>query len=222
MRTVPDWAPQACWWVSGIFATGAVWYFLSRGAYPAAIASSISALLFAAAAVWLHRRKDALFRAEANRREAEKPFVLSSSPTKANIERVILESDATVDWNKHNDMAKSVFSYARDMNLRFEMLNDGRGVQCADFREPWANKFPDGSATGYWCDLYYGSTQIARYVLVAVDGARAMLPIPKKGAPGERPTQVLLLEYKVAQIHDTLGNLDDYMRRAGLTVSRDG
>jgi len=33
MRTVPDWWIQTSWWVSGIFATGAVWYFLSTREY---------------------------------------------------------------------------------------------------------------------------------------------------------------------------------------------
>ena len=75
------------------------------------------------------------------------------------------------------------------------------------------------SATGYWCDLFYGSTHISRYVLVAVDGARALLPIPKTGAIGERPAQALPLEYKIAQIHDTLGTLTEYMHMAGITVS---
>lgn len=221
MRAVPDWSIQLCWWISAIFATGAVWYFLSTKNYWASGGSVVGAVVFAAAAVLLHQRRDGIARDEAARKEKERPFVLSSAPTKENIERVILESDADADWNRHSDTERSVYSYAHDMNLRFEMLNDDRGIQCRDFREPWANKFPDRSATGYWCDLWYGSTHVARYILVAVDGARAMLPIPKRGETDQRPTRVLPLEYKIAQIHDTLQTLDQYMRGAGFTVDRD-
>jgi len=59
-RTVPDWVIQTCWWISGIFATGALWYFLSIKDYSYAAGSGVLALIFAVAAVALHRRKDQL------------------------------------------------------------------------------------------------------------------------------------------------------------------
>lgn len=59
-RNVPDWVIQTCWWISGIFATGALWYFLSTKDYPYAIGSGVLALTFALAAIALHRRKDQL------------------------------------------------------------------------------------------------------------------------------------------------------------------
>lgn len=60
MRSVPDWTIQIAWWVSGIFATGAAWYFLSTNNFAYAIGSALIAVLFAGIAVFLHRRKDAL------------------------------------------------------------------------------------------------------------------------------------------------------------------
>ena len=57
---VPDWSIQTSWWASGIFATGAVWYFLSTGKYGLAIAAAVAAALFAALAIMLHRKKDSL------------------------------------------------------------------------------------------------------------------------------------------------------------------
>jgi len=57
-RTVPDWVIQTCWWTSGIFATGALWYFLSIKDYLYAAASGTLALAFALAAITLHRRND--------------------------------------------------------------------------------------------------------------------------------------------------------------------
>ncbi len=59
MKVVPDWAIQVSWWVSGIFATGAVWYFLSVKSYWGAGGAGVVALFFAGLAVALHRRRDA-------------------------------------------------------------------------------------------------------------------------------------------------------------------
>lgn len=58
IRTIPDWLIQATWWISGIFATGALWYFLSIKDYSFAAGSGVVALVFAMLAVALHRRKD--------------------------------------------------------------------------------------------------------------------------------------------------------------------
>lgn len=59
MRAVPDWWIQASWWVSGIFGTGAVWYFLSTREYSFAIAAGVAALTLAILAIAFHKRKDA-------------------------------------------------------------------------------------------------------------------------------------------------------------------
>jgi hypothetical protein len=60
MRTVPDWSIQVAWWLSGICATGAVWYFLSKNSTASALGSGLGAMIFAAAAIVLHRKKDQL------------------------------------------------------------------------------------------------------------------------------------------------------------------
>lgn len=57
MKSVPEWAIQASWWVSGIFATGAIWYFLSVKRYGGVISAVVGALLFAGLAVGLHGRR---------------------------------------------------------------------------------------------------------------------------------------------------------------------
>lgn len=59
MRRVPDWTIQTAWWVSGIFATGAVWYFLSVQSFRNAGLAAFGAIAFALLAVVLHRKKDA-------------------------------------------------------------------------------------------------------------------------------------------------------------------
>lgn len=219
MSRISDWHINATWTICGVFATGAVWYFASTKDWQYVALTSLAALFFAVFAIFLHKVKDA------QNEEAEQAIAyidqqtVSKNPTKDNIERVILESDPITDWVGHADNEKSVYSYAHDVNLRLEMLNDDRGIQCDDFREPWANKFPDQRATGYWCNLFYGSTQIDRYILVAVDGARALLPIPRFDSNGASRLHVRPIDYKVAQIFDTIKSLDQYMASAKLCVA---
>jgi len=220
MSRVADWHINVTWTVCGVFATGAVWYFASAKDWKNVVLTSVAALFCAGLAVYLHKIKDAQHAEEELAKDMRGRQSLSKNPTKDNLERVILESDPTADWIGHADNEKSVYSYANDVNLRLEMLNDERGVQCENFREPWANKFPDRRATGYWCNLFYGSTPIDRYILVAVDGARALLPIPRFDPKGSSQLQVRPIDYKVAQIYDTLKSLDQYMTMAGLHVAK--
>jgi hypothetical protein len=58
-QKIPDWAIQASWWASGIFATGAAWYFLSKEEYVYTCLSIAGAGGFAALAIFLHRRNEA-------------------------------------------------------------------------------------------------------------------------------------------------------------------
>lgn len=118
------------------------------------------------------------------------------------------------DWLSQPQQSKSVRIFKRDVNLRFETSYENDGIQCEDFKEEWANRFPDPHATGVFCDLYYAASRIERFVLVSVDGGRALLPLPKSALDLRVPA----LTYKVAQIHDTLGSLDGYMLRSGLRV----
>lgn len=59
MRSVPDWSIELAWWVSGIFATGAAWYFLSTKDFVFTAGSAFFAIVFAGVAIFLHRKKDA-------------------------------------------------------------------------------------------------------------------------------------------------------------------
>jgi hypothetical protein len=149
-----------------------------------------------------------------------RPINLAENPTRENVEKVIMGSNPSTDWNRESNAVHSIASYKKDLNLRFEIKYTDDGIQNNDFKEPWANRHPDPSATGYWCDLYYSSTLVERFVLVAVDGGRAMLPLPKVGPQGVRPNEVLPFEHKIAQIHDTIGTLESYMKRSGLSVYR--
>jgi hypothetical protein len=143
---------------------------------------------------------------------------LAANPSRDNILGVILKSDARSDWHRSSPGSRSVTSYVHDSNLRFEIDYTRAGTQTDDFQEPWATRHPDPRATGYWCQLYYGASLIGQYVLVSVDGGRAMLPLPSLGADRQHPGPVTILEYKIAEIHDSLATLKEYMTRSGLVV----
>jgi hypothetical protein len=92
MRPVPDWWIQSAWWASGIFATGALWYFLSTREYGFAAAAAIAALALAGVAIGLHRKKDAL----------------SPRPTQTPEQHVPTEKDKLVTsaWWEASDLRK--------------------------------------------------------------------------------------------------------------------
>lgn len=166
---------------------------------------AICTILGGFAAIWYFR--DKLFRRAS----------YNTVPTKNNIEKIVLASDSKQDWHRQNESWRTITSYKHDMNLRFEIKYTDDGVQCEDFCEPWANRHPHKSATGYWCSLYYGATLVEKFILVSVDGGRAMLPIPKPSSDG----LVTSIDYKVAEIHDSIGTLQEYMKRSGLAVAAD-
>ena len=59
VRPIPEWLIQVAWWGSGIFATGATWYFLSTKDYGYAAISFLIGIVVAGIAILLHRKKDA-------------------------------------------------------------------------------------------------------------------------------------------------------------------
>jgi hypothetical protein len=144
---------------------------------------------------------------------------LLKDTSRTGIEKAILKSHPKTDWIRAQTNAKQVLSYRHNPALRFEMSHLDDGFQNRDFREPWANRHPDPSAAGYWCDLYFGEALIERFILVGVDGVRAHIPPPRRedGTPGG--DSISTLDYKVAQIHDSLNTLDEYIRRSGLRVA---
>jgi len=62
--------------------------------------------------------------------------------------------------------------------------------------------------------VYYGATRLKEFILVFVDGGRALLPLPKYALD----LSVEPIRYKIALIFDQFDNCDEYeyMKRAGL------
>jgi len=57
-HAVPDWLTQLVWFVASVYATGALWYFLSKNDFVGAGLSVMGAGALAAVAVYLHRLDD--------------------------------------------------------------------------------------------------------------------------------------------------------------------
>ena len=129
----------------------------------------------------------------------------------------ILRSSNTTEWRTVTfgpTGARSVSAYKDDLMLRVEISYLDDDVDNADFREPWANGFPNPKATSYFAHLFYGPTCLGTDIVVSVDGGRAMLPLPDSTT-----FQVKGEAYLVASLFDTTGTLDQYMARAGLTIA---
>ena len=143
---------------------------------------------------------------------------LKDEPSVDNINNHILRSKPKSDWHVNSLCWKSTVTYKKDVNLRAEInYNDG-GIQQQSFEAPWANCFPDKSATGYWCDVYFGLSHIERTILVGVDGGRAMLPIPIKNDITGNYIVVEPFDYKIAEIFDTSDSLYQYFQKSGLKL----
>ena len=57
-RPVPPWLLQLVWFLAGIYATGAFWFFLSRDEFLSAALSLVGAVVLAIVAIHLHRLND--------------------------------------------------------------------------------------------------------------------------------------------------------------------
>lgn len=125
----------------------------------------------------------------------------------------ILTTDPKNDWKWiKTNWAEEAF-LKEDPRLRIRARWDDEGKHNDNFKQKWANKYPDPNAVSYWYDLSYDGALIERFILVSVDGARAELPMPEINTLKVKP-----LPYKIAQIFDELNTLDEYMHRSELTV----
>lgn len=55
---IAEWHTNLAWYIASCFATGFLFYFLSKDNYLGASVSAVLAVVFACVAVWLHRSRD--------------------------------------------------------------------------------------------------------------------------------------------------------------------
>lgn len=122
-------------------------------------------------------------------------------------------TDPASDWEGISRAWSTERFLKEDPRLRFRAKFTEDGIQNEDFKDPWANRHPNPSATGYWYDLFYDGAFLDRIILVSVDGGRASLP-----PPDFKSGKIKTYDYRVAQIFDTLDTLDEYISRSKLEV----
>ena len=105
-RLVPGWLTQLVWFLAGIFATGAVWFFLSRDEYLFAWLSVAATAVLTVVAVQLHRLndRDARFRIIRERLAAfaEEATALAARST-----------EEPLPIQEHNDWVSKVEAFLR-------------------------------------------------------------------------------------------------------------
>ncbi|MDP8209299.1 MAG: toll/interleukin-1 receptor domain-containing protein [Candidatus Stygibacter australis] len=112
------------------------------------------------------------------------------------------------NWECYDD--ESTFILKEDINLKIVRDDfDNR----RPFNEKWATSHPDKMAYANYYFVYYNNNLVDKFLLVAVDGNRAELPLPKSG------TNIIKKEfYLKAKAVDILGTLDEYIDRSKLIV----
>ncbi|MCP4139286.1 MAG: hypothetical protein GY755_03160 [Chloroflexi bacterium] len=126
----------------------------------------------------------------------------------------VIEKSSLNDWDVSFAEDGKFAVFKNSPLLRIETRYVDEFVHNDDFYEKWANRFPDSHASSAYYHVYYGATRLKEFVLVSVDGGRALLPLPKYAMD----LSVEPVRYKVALIFDQLGSCDEYMKRAGLFV----
>ncbi|GFD96365.1 hypothetical protein KUL156_57500 [Alteromonas sp. KUL156] len=79
------------------------------------------------------------------------------------------------------DSHSTISVYKDDLSITMAyglMSND-------DFKEEWANKFPDPKAYSQIVDIFYNNSLVFRETYLVVDGGRCKLPIPSYDENGE-------------------------------------
>jgi len=95
-------------------------------------------------------------------------------------------------------------------------IADGQDL-VPDFKEPWANQFPDEHASSHFVELRYAGTTLKQLVFVYCDGARYRIPLPERDASRFWLSRSSL-GWKVARLFDQYERLDRTLPRLGVEL----
>lgn len=117
---VRGWMPPVAWFVAGVFATGAFWYYLSKDSSLGSWSSAIGAVLFVALAVHLQRQSDPEMRNRPHRDQ------LAIFLTEAQALRT-RKDEVPLSVEEHNQWVSKVETYLR------EHLGAAHSARVSDF-----------------------------------------------------------------------------------------
>ena len=136
-------------------------------------------------------------------------------PNFDDILRTIEQSDPKNDWvGVLTEEKLDYYVYKDDVNLRITENKKLDENERELFQESWLNTLPDGKAYRYFYRIYFNSSILSEIMLISVDGARALIPLPVSQNNLKIKSS---LDLVVAQIVDELGTLDEYLERLKLT-----
>ena len=112
-RPVPSWLTQLVWFLAGVFATGAVWFFLSRDEHLFAWLSVAAAAVLTFVAVQLHRVNDR----DTRFREIREKLAAFAQEATALVAR---SSEDPLPTQEHNEWVSKVEAFLRsDLDSSF-------------------------------------------------------------------------------------------------------
>jgi hypothetical protein len=86
-----------------------------------------------------------------------------------------------------------------------------------DFHKQWATNHPNKNAKSINFTIMYGDSYVDEKMLVAVDGYRAMLPLPKS----VKEPIVKKEDVNFAKFVDNGGRVAEYLKRSGISIEED-
>ena len=125
----------------------------------------------------------------------------------------MLSSTSSSDWVIKEELG--AYTYKQDVLLRIQKHPiDYHADKFSG--EEWATTMhADENAYRVIYDVYYGDSFILTKTLVSVDGGRATLPMPRLGTK-----EIPYVDYSFAKIVAP-DRLDEYIKRSGLTISKE-
>lgn len=117
------------------------------------------------------------------------------------------------------DSHSTLMSFKRDL-----LISVAYGIRHnEDFREDWANRFPDPHAISAFVDFFYAKNLVYRDIYVAVDGGRYLLPLPKQEFDKHYKVTGLTVTRERAAFFSLFNGPDsrsyyEYLHRAGIEL----
>lgn len=121
------------------------------------------------------------------------------------------------------DSHSTIMSFKHDL-----LISVAHGIRHnEDFREDWANGFPDPSASSGFVDFFYAQNLVYRDIYVAVDGGRCLLPLPKQNFDQDFKVTSLTVSTERAVFFSLMNGEDsssyyEYLKRSGIEISDSG
>lgn len=120
----------------------------------------------------------------------------------------IIENSSKNEWNYNS--TSNEWNYINNLDIRIKKLDSEDN---SIFNEKWATRHPDNKAYRVYYEIHYKNVIIEEIMLVAVDGYRAQLPLPKQGT-----NLISRKDYKIACLFEDRENLHEYIKRSNLIV----